>query len=113
MAFTLTNHGFASLYNPRSVSLVLRGAKGDVRMRFPLPDIDPRLWKPSICMRFATSVTLPEDLAAGTYSWHLHLPDASPRLAKDPRFSVRFANKDIWNGKTGEHRLAANWKVTE
>ncbi len=113
MAFTLTNHGFASLYNQRPVVLVLRDAKGQVSKRFPLSDIDPRLWKPGVCMRFAASLTLPEDLTPGDYSWHLHLPDASSRLADDPRFAVRFANQEIWNTDKGEHRLVAGWEVTE
>ena len=80
-AFTLTNHGFASLYNTRPVFLVLRDAEQKEKARVPLAGIDPRLWKPSVCTRFAATVTLPKDLPVGEYSWHLHLPDASPRLA--------------------------------
>ena len=112
MAFTLTNHGFAALYNERPVDLVLRNAEGQLRKRYSLTEIDPRLWKPGVCTRFAVTVTLPDDLAPGDYDWHLHLPDASPRLAQDPRFAVRFANKDCWNEDTGEHRLIAGWSVS-
>ena len=110
LAFTLTNHGFASLYNERPVHLILRSESGQSIHRFPL-DVDPRHWKPAVCTRFAASVTLPENLAPGTYTWHLHLPDASARLASDPRFAYRFANRDLWNPETGEHQLVSEWTV--
>ncbi|HUF63758.1 MAG TPA: DUF4832 domain-containing protein [Verrucomicrobiales bacterium] len=111
MVFTLTNRGFASLYNERPAVLVLRDARGEASWRFPLEEIDPRRWDPGLCMRFAVSVTLPEDLPTADYSWHLQLPDPSPRLARDPRFAIRLANEDLWDEQTGENRLVAAWPV--
>jgi hypothetical protein len=29
------------------------------------------------------------------------MPDLSPSIHDDPRYSIRFANKDIWDEKTG------------
>lgn len=111
LAFTLTNHGFAALYNARPVHLVLRDAEGTECARFPLADTDPRAWKPGVCTRFAAQVTLPQDLPAADYTWHLALPDASDRLAKDARFSVRLANRNVWDATTGENRLIERWPV--
>jgi hypothetical protein len=91
--------------------LVLRDGRGEETRRFPLEEIDPRRWDPGLCTRFAVSVTLPEDLPTGDYSWHLQLPDASPRLAGDPRFAIRLANEDVWDEQTGENRLVAAWPV--
>ena len=111
LTLTLTNKGFAPLYNERPVVLVLRDSKGVAISRFPQDGVDPRRWKPGGNIVVTCTVTLPTDLVPGDYSWHLHLPDASPRLAKDPRFAIRFANKAIWNSDTGEHDLTGPWRI--
>lgn len=113
MLFTLANRGFAAIYNERPVFLVLRDADGREVKRFALEEIDPRRWAPGECVRFALRVTLPAELEPGSYSWHLHLPDPSPRLAGDPRFAYRFANAGVWDAVTGENRLHKDWEVAE
>ena len=37
---------------------------------------------------------MPANLPPGVYRLALSLPDSSPRLANDPRFSIRFANRN-------------------
>lgn len=106
---TIANHGFASLYNPRPVVLVLISPEG-VRHRFPIP-VDPRLWKAGEIAEVKVEIILPENLTPGNHTWALHLPDASERLAPDARFSIRLANKDAWDAKTGENRLVTHWPV--
>ena len=113
MAITLTNQGFASLYNKRPIFLVLRDSEEKERARFPLSEIDPRHWKAGICTKFAATITLPEDLAPGSFTWSLHLPDVSERLASDARFAIRMANKDAWDSETGENRLVKDWPIAE
>lgn len=111
MRFEVENQGFASLYNERPVVLVLRDAEGELVQRFSLADVDPRFWQPGKCVQFAVTLTLPNELTPGVYSWALHLPDASPRLANDPRYALRLANQGIWDAETGEHRLVSEWTV--
>ncbi len=111
LAFTLHNRGFAALYNERPVQLVLRDADGKEKVRFPLAEVDPRRWKPGECARFSAAVKLPDNLPKGNYALHLALPDASVRLAQDPRYAVRFANQDVWEATTGENRLVPKWPI--
>lgn len=105
----IENKGFASLYNARPAVLVLVSPRGD-RHRFPL-NADPRRWKAGETAEVSAEVTLPDGLAAGAYSWALHLPDASPRLADDARFAIRLANVGAWDFATGENRLVSGWPV--
>lgn len=105
----IVNRGFASLYNARSALLVLIGPDGS-RLRFPL-EVDPRQWKAGETTEVTTKITLPLDLAAARYSWGLSLPDPSPRLAGDARFSYRLANLNAWDEATGENVLITNWPL--
>lgn len=105
----IANRGFASLYNARPAVLVLIAPEG-ARHRFPL-GVDPRQWKAGETTEIIANVTLPPDLATAPYSWALHLPDPSPRLAEDSRFSYRLANLNAWDEDTGENVLFTNWPV--
>ncbi len=105
----VANRGFASLYNARPALLVLIAPDG-TRHRFPL-STDPRRWKAGETNRLEADVTLPAGLAPGAYAWALHLPDASPRLAPDPRYAHRLANLGAWDAATGENRLLEDWPI--
>ncbi|MEM7385538.1 MAG: DUF4832 domain-containing protein [Verrucomicrobiota bacterium] len=111
LTFSIANRGFAALYNKRAVVLILRDSEEKKVASFPLK-ADPRHWKPGRTASFSAALTLPDELSGGNHSWNLSLPDVSPRLASDPRFCIRLANKDIWSEKTGEHRLVDGWPVT-
>lgn len=106
---TLANRGFASLYNSRPVTLVLIAPDG-MRHRFPI-STDPRLWKAGESTEIEAEILLPDKMTHGNYTWALHLPDASERLAGDPRFAIRFANRDAWDAETGENWLITQWPV--
>ena len=41
----------------------------------------------------------------GEYGVYINLPDPYPTIHDNPMFSVRFANKDIWDEKTGYNYL--------
>lgn len=98
----VTNKGFASLMNPRPVEFVIEKA-GDPSVRTVIPDgTDPRYWQAGTTTRWDTVVTLPETLERGvTYHLYLNLPDPSPNLYGNPDFSVRLANKDMWDAEQG------------
>lgn len=51
------------------------------------------------------SVTLPSTLPATSYALALWLPDPYPRVQGDPRYSVRFANHNVWDEARGWNRL--------
>jgi hypothetical protein len=105
VSVTVRNDGFANLYNPRLVILVLRNratGRGTGIMRRVPVDADPRRWMPSESATFAVTATVP----AGEYDILLHMPDAAPSLRDRPEYAVRFANPGVWDPATGMNRLA-------
>jgi hypothetical protein len=101
LSVTLRNNGFASMFNPRPVDVVLRA--GSTTAVIPL-GIDARSWASGETV-IDRDITIPADLAPGDYSLALWLPDASASLADSAAFSVRFANVGTWQSATGENTL--------
>ena len=100
----LRNVGFASLINPRNVELIFVD-KDDATKKFVYKqNIDPRFWQAGDTTIVTLHATLDEDLT-GEYKVYLNLPDPYPTIHDNPLFSVRFANKDIWDEKTGYNYL--------
>jgi hypothetical protein len=96
LSVELNNSGFSSLKNPRPVYLILEGAS---HFEVLLP-VDPRFWMPGTSS-FKVQLRLPADAPEGEYQVALWLPDAYPSLQDNPQYSVRFANEDVWQEKTG------------
>ncbi|HUH04503.1 MAG TPA: DUF4832 domain-containing protein, partial [Kofleriaceae bacterium] len=103
IGITLTNHGFAAPYNERPAYLVL--TDGQTRYRHRLSAVDPRRWGGGSTSDLAVMLDLPDDIAPGTYSLELWLPDQDPELAEDGRYSVRLANPGAWNAIAGSNVL--------
>ena len=101
VSVTVRNDGFANLYNPRPVILVLRERSTGRIQRVPIAT-DARRWMPSESATFRVTATL----APGEYDILLHLPDAAPSLRDRPEFAVRLANPGVWEPATGMNRLA-------
>ena len=99
LTITLRNRGWARLYQSRQLIASFVSPDGDTGFRGTVLGIDPRDWVASIppgtTQTVATgSVAMPANLPPGVYRLALSLPDSSPRLANDPRFSIRFANRN-------------------
>ncbi|MBQ3998415.1 MAG: DUF4832 domain-containing protein [Paludibacteraceae bacterium] len=106
----IKNAGYAPLYNERKVYIVLKN--GNKSYSIPLQS-DPRRWKPNgVVTMIDETITIPSDVPNGTYQLFLHLPDAAPSLAADPRYSIRFANVDVWDASTGMNKLNATMEIT-
>ena len=99
----LRNRGFAAPFNHRPVELVL--TNGAVRHVVRLAGADARRWAAGEAPRLAARLRIPADVAPGTYTLALRLPDESPRLADDPRYAIRLANADAWDEATGDNVL--------
>lgn len=99
---TLRNDGFAAPQNPRDVEMIL--VQGTQKHVFK-QSIDPRFWLPE---NNSFSIDLTGKLDAGmtgTWSVYLNLPDPYPSIHDNPDFSIRLANKDMWEAKTGYNLL--------
>jgi hypothetical protein len=108
----LINEGFANPHNPREVELVLRNRADGSERKVKLPD-DPRYWRPGIAHKLTVSAQLPSSLRPGTYELHLNLPDPEPLLRGRVDYSIRLANSNIWNPRTGYNSLNAQLVVLE
>ena len=100
VSVTIRNDGFANLYNPRPVDLILRDRATGRVQRIPVAS-DPRRWMPAESATFQITGTL----APGEYDLLLHLPDAASSLRDRPEYAVRFANPGVWETATGMNRL--------
>ncbi|MHB2147947.1 DUF4832 domain-containing protein [Calditrichota bacterium LG25] len=102
--FSLVNRGFASLYNPRNLELVLRERTTNKKYRLLTPE-DPRYWFSGDTVQVAVQGGLPADMPAGEYEIFIHLADPAPALHDRPEYAIRLANAHIWEDSTGYNAL--------
>lgn len=112
VSFRLENTGFASLYNPRMVELVIVGKESGERYKVLLPQ-DPRFWFPGEEVEFTYTVGLPEDMAFDEYEIYLNFPDPMERLYERPEYSIRLANDGVTFTPEGYNDLGISFKVTD
>ena len=106
----IKNVGYAPLYNERYAYIVLKNSTN--KYSIPLSS-DPRTWAPNDATTAINEyITLPATMVPGTYDLYLYLPDASASIAANPKYAVRFANKDIWEASTGYNILNKQVEVT-
>lgn len=97
------NDGFASIMNPRDAEFVLKDASGKTVKTFKI-DSDPRFWMPGTTTTVDQTLKLPSGLS-GEYELYLNLPDPCKTLRDNPLFSIRLANKDVWDEASGMNRI--------
>lgn len=106
----MTNEGFAGLYNPRALELVLRNRNNGQETRVMInPSEDVRLYLPAAgeTKELTLSGRLPGGLASGSYDLFLNLPDPSSSLSRRASYSIRMANTNVWESSTGYNRLGS------
>lgn len=97
LSWKMRNEGFAAPVNRRPLYLVLDGPQ---TVTVLLEGIDPRTWLPGE-WQLSTAIQLPSKLPAGEYRLALWLPDGYESLRSDPRYSIRFANQNVWDETHG------------
>ena len=98
------NEGFAAPVNKRDVELIFVSG-GDNPKKFVYPqNEDPRFWMGGERQQFTLSCTLDASMK-GEYKVYINLPDPYASLHDDPKFSIRFANEDVWTEETGYNFL--------
>jgi len=96
---SVASEGYATLYNARSVFLVLDGpTRVDIQL-----DTDPRLWLGTVDL--PVSVVVPETLPEGDYTVALWLPDGASSLRDRPEYAIRMANEGVWDATAGYNEL--------
>ena len=98
----LRNVGFASPINKRDLEVILVNAQTGEKVVFPQTE-DPRRWLPG-SYKFTLACSL-KDISAGDYKLYLNLPDPYEAIHNDPHYSIRLANKDVWEEATGYNYL--------
>jgi hypothetical protein len=102
---TIKNDGFASIYNPRKIYLVLYN--NNYSYKLPL-STDPRNWKSNTLSSLNEVVIIPTNTVSGNYNLALWLPDNYDSLKSKPAYSIRLANLNTWVPTLGYNLLATN-----
>lgn len=113
----VANDGYARLCNPRDMELVLRNTntKATYRIKVAATSREIRLAMPGPGETKAVPVkaTIPRNLPGGKYELLLNLPDPYPSLAQRPEYSIRLANKNLWEEKTGFNKLNHTVQISD
>jgi len=113
MSFTIHNDGWASPHNPRGLEIILRNTTTQAITKLIVTDgsgipenhdHDPRFWMGGKEITIKVLQKLPSTLAPGEYEILINMPD--PLLYGRPEFSIRLANKNIWEAATGYNSLS-------
>jgi hypothetical protein len=100
----INNNGWASPYNQHKLEIILRNIETKNEY-YLVVDENLGMWTHNQKKTIDISAGIPESINAGTYQVLLNLPDMSSKLYKRPEYSIRFANKDVWESSTGYNSL--------
>ena len=103
----IENVGWANLYNPRLVEIVLR-SRGTNQEYYLRANEKPRGWFPGNVTTVNIEGGLPANIPPGEYDIFLNLPDPDSRLYNRPEYSIRLANVDVWEQSTGYNSLLSS-----
>lgn len=99
---SLVNVGYSAPKNPRDIEMILVNTNDATDRYTVVPNSDPRFWFTDE-MVYVEAAFVPKK--AGKYKIYLNLPDPQPNLRNNPRYSIRLANKDMWDEATGYNYL--------
>lgn len=106
----LKNIGYAPLYNPRLVELVLKNVESGEVYKVKV-DVEARFWKPLVENEIKTEAGIPQEMPNGEYELYLNLADPEESLYSNPAYSIRLANKGVWEETTGYNKLGIKIQV--
>ncbi|MBI2393373.1 MAG: DUF4832 domain-containing protein [Deltaproteobacteria bacterium] len=98
----IRNVGWAPMFNPRPLRIVLDDGK--TRQAATLP-FDPRRFLPGTTTTVTARLRVPANATVGKARLELWLPDPSGLLAPRPEYAVHVASKGVWDGKRGTNLL--------
>lgn len=102
----LTNYGWGSLINPHQLEFIVANDSNPSEKYVFVSEKDPREWKGCTWYTHSERVILPETLKPGAkYNLYINIADSEPTLHDRADYSIRFANKNIWEPATGYNLL--------
>lgn len=106
----LLNDGWANPTNPKNVEIILKNQQTGKKY-FVNAEGDMRLWPIHDTINLDIKVGLPENIEPGDYDFYLNLSDGDTRLMNRPEYSIRLANKGLWDSISGYNALNDTLKV--
>ena len=103
---SIANDGWAALYNPRLVEIVLRHTATGQLSRFVV-DADPRRWSPGATHALELERVVHEGVPLGEHEVLINLPDPERELYRRAEYSIHLANENAWEPATGFNKLHA------
>jgi hypothetical protein len=106
----MTNEGFANMYNPRKLELVIRNRSTGAVTRYNInPGEDVRLYMPTPgeTKTLTLKANVASSIAKGSYDLYLNMPDPAGNLYNRSAYSIRLANLNMWEASTGFNKLGS------
>jgi hypothetical protein len=108
---TLKNKGFATPFNKKEVTLILRNTTD--KKVYPIDlNTDPRFWNTNEITTLSFNLDLPGNVTAGNYELLLHISDDDTRLKNRPEYAIQLANMGTWETRTGYNKLLHTIEIT-
>jgi hypothetical protein len=109
LSLVMANDGWAGIMNSRLVEIILRNSDSGEQYVLTVDGDGKgnRLWLPGPGETKTLDVSggIPENITPGFYEVILNLPDPYPSIHDRPEYSIRLANKNIWEESTGYNLL--------
>lgn len=111
ISLSLTNTGYASMFNPRLLEFVLINT-ADGKVCKTTTNEEPRKWTAGATMNLTYEIGIPANYPNGTYQLYLSLPDPMTSLYEKANYSVRLANTNTtWDNVKGYNYLGFDLTV--
>ncbi len=107
---TLTNRGFAPLYNSKITSLIFKNIVSGTSYSVELP-VEIRACKPYGLLAITQNVKT-TGIPTGDYELYLKITDSAEKLKNRIEYSVRLANTTTWDETSGMNKLNHQVKIT-
>ena len=107
-SIVMANDGWTRIMNPRDVEIILRNNKSGKKYVIKIDNgKGNRLWLPGggETKKLEIKEKIPYNITKGKYELLLNLPDPYPSIHNRPEYSIRLANKYVWEAKTGYNTL--------
>jgi Domain of unknown function (DUF4832)/Domain of unknown function (DUF4874) len=115
VSFSIKNDGWAAVFNPRLVELILRNVANGNRF-YATVTANPMTWAAGSTTTISQAFCLPSSMPAGNYELLLNLPDPASTLYSRADYAIQLANTGLWEAATGynkmNHTIAVSGSVT-